>query len=269
MAIVGNDLTYAKYTKEMADAIKDDTKEIGVAGAGLTGLGGMSVGMKAEVNAECDTALTDYDAPTKAEMDTAFGVTDGKIDVVDGIVDDILLDTAEIGAAGAGLTDLGGMSDTMKAQVNAECDTALTDYAAAKKTELDTAETNIIAAITGLSGIRKTVFSAPAGSEGAVIYEAGTWKDVHVVAEADKDTYIKGLVITNSGTPTDAKYRITIDGSHAYPYYPLGNPILSGVLDQFDMPVIVEAGMAWKVQVNCGTADGNATLDEIDIIKLG
>lgn len=38
----------------------------------------------------------------------------------------ILLDTAEIGAAGAGLTDLGGMSTTMKGQVNAEVDTAFT-----------------------------------------------------------------------------------------------------------------------------------------------
>ena len=45
-----------------------DTAEIGTAGAGLTDLGGMSTAMKAEVNAECDTALTDYDAPTNTEM---------------------------------------------------------------------------------------------------------------------------------------------------------------------------------------------------------
>lgn len=43
----------------------------------------------------------------------------------------ILADTDVIGVAGAGLTDLGGMSATMKAQVNTEADTALTDYAAA------------------------------------------------------------------------------------------------------------------------------------------
>jgi hypothetical protein len=43
----------------------------------------------------------------------------------------ILADTAEIGAAGAGLTDLGGMSTAMKGQVNTEVDTALatTTYA--------------------------------------------------------------------------------------------------------------------------------------------
>lgn len=42
------------------------------------------------------------------------------IAVVDGIVDAILVDTAEIGLAGAGLTDLGGMSTAMQAEVNVE-----------------------------------------------------------------------------------------------------------------------------------------------------
>jgi hypothetical protein len=49
-----------------------------------------------------------------------------KVDVVDGIVDNILVDTAEIGTGGAGLDDLGGMSSAMKAEVNAEVDTAFT-----------------------------------------------------------------------------------------------------------------------------------------------
>lgn len=47
---------------------------------------------------------------------------------IDGIVDAILVDTAEIGTAGAGLTDLGGMSSGMKAEVNAEMvDVLVTD----------------------------------------------------------------------------------------------------------------------------------------------
>jgi hypothetical protein len=53
--------------------------------------------------------------------------TQASVNTIDGIVDNILLDTAEIGAAGAGLTDLGGMSTGMKAEVNAEVDTALAD----------------------------------------------------------------------------------------------------------------------------------------------
>ena len=51
------------------DDILTDTAEIGTAGAGLTDLGGMSAGMKAEVNAEADTAISDYDPPTNAEME--------------------------------------------------------------------------------------------------------------------------------------------------------------------------------------------------------
>ena len=39
----------------------------------------------------------------------------------------ILIDTAVIGALGVGLTDLGGMSTSMKAEVNTEADLALTD----------------------------------------------------------------------------------------------------------------------------------------------
>lgn len=54
--------------KEDTAATLLDTAEIGTAGAGLTDLGGMSTAMKAEVNAECDTALTDYDGPTNTEM---------------------------------------------------------------------------------------------------------------------------------------------------------------------------------------------------------
>jgi len=51
-----------------------------------------------EVNAEVDTALSNYDGPTKAEMDTAHALLataealtthDGKLDTVDGIVDTI------------------------------------------------------------------------------------------------------------------------------------------------------------------------------------
>jgi hypothetical protein len=45
-----------------------DTAQIGVAGAGLTDLGGMSTTMKGQVNTEADTALTDYDGPTNTEM---------------------------------------------------------------------------------------------------------------------------------------------------------------------------------------------------------
>lgn len=93
------------------------TTTIGVAGAGLTDLGGMSTGMKAEVNAEADTAISDAALATAANLATVDTVVDGL--------------ATTLGTAGAGLTDLGGMSTTMKAEVNAEADTAISDAALA------------------------------------------------------------------------------------------------------------------------------------------
>lgn len=58
---------------------------------------------------------------------TDSAATAAALATVDTNVDAILVDTAEIGAAGAGLTDLGGMSTAMKAEVNAEADTAISD----------------------------------------------------------------------------------------------------------------------------------------------
>lgn len=98
--------------------------------------------------------------PTKTEMDTAHGLlaTEAKQDTIDTVVDAIkgvtdllpdagalndlaaiLTDTAVIGALGAGLTELGGMSAIMQGQVNTEADSALTDYDAPTKAEMDTA----------------------------------------------------------------------------------------------------------------------------------
>ena len=99
---------------------------------------------QSDVNAEADTALTDYDAPTNTEMVDAFTEIKGATwasgsDTLEHIRDkqtDIETDTAEIGTAGAGLTDLGGMSTSMKAEVNAEADTALTDYDPPTDTEM-------------------------------------------------------------------------------------------------------------------------------------
>jgi len=93
----------------------------------------------AEVQSECADALTAYDPPTKAEMDTAHALlaTVAKQDVIDGIVDDILVDTAVIGALGAGLTAV-PWNSTWDAEVQSECADALTAYDPPTKTEMDT-----------------------------------------------------------------------------------------------------------------------------------
>ena len=86
-----------------------------------------------QVNAACDAAMADYDAPTKAEMDSAFSTTDGKIDTVDTeieaiktVVDGVLVDTAVIGAAGAGLTAV-PWNSAWDTEVQSECTDALAD----------------------------------------------------------------------------------------------------------------------------------------------
>lgn len=159
---------------------------------------------ESEINAQVDTALTDYDAPTKTEMDSAFTEIKGstwssstdtledirdkqtdiesKIDTVDSNVDAVLLDTGTSGVVVATNNDKSGYSlssagiqaiwdaltsalttansigkllvdnidatissrsTVTTAQVNTEVDTALNDYDAPTKTELDAAFTEI------------------------------------------------------------------------------------------------------------------------------
>ena len=75
-----------------------------------------------------DTNELQGDLANGGRLDLLIDSIISKVDVVDGIVDDILVDTAVIGAAGAGLTDLGGMSTGMKAEVNVECDASMVTY---------------------------------------------------------------------------------------------------------------------------------------------
>jgi len=61
---------------------------------------------------------------------------DGKIDTIDGIVDNILIDTAEIGSAGAGLTAV-PWNASWDAEVQSECTDALNAYDPPTKAEMD------------------------------------------------------------------------------------------------------------------------------------
>lgn len=75
-----NNVVIAGPTKtEMDNAIatviadtEDLQLQVGTDGAGLTDLGGMSTGMKAEVENEVDEALASFAPPTKTEMDAAL-----------------------------------------------------------------------------------------------------------------------------------------------------------------------------------------------------
>ena len=74
----------------------------------------------ATVDTVADGIQTDLDNATDG-----LGALKALIDTIDGIVDNILVDTTEIGTAGAGLTDLGGMSTSMKAEIESEASDAL------------------------------------------------------------------------------------------------------------------------------------------------
>ena len=136
-------------------SILTDTAEIGAAGAGLTEAGGtgdhltaipsvgglltISAAALVSINAEVDTALTDYDAPTHAELLSRTLSSDGYASA-----GALLSLTNTVGIAGGGLTEAGGTGDQFTAipsvaglltisaaalaSINAEVDTALADY---------------------------------------------------------------------------------------------------------------------------------------------
>lgn len=131
------------------DAILTDTAVIGALGAGLTAIPWNSA-WDAEVESEVADALVannlDHLAKTAtaaADMTTevadntilsrilANGDTSAFVPSTDGLQlirdkqTDIETDTAEIGVAGAGLSDLGGMSTGMKAEIESEANDAL------------------------------------------------------------------------------------------------------------------------------------------------
>lgn len=72
---VAADKSLMAYTK----GILEDTTVIGALGAGLSGLGGMSAGMKAEVNTEVDSALNTAvpDTPTANSLNDILSELDG------------------------------------------------------------------------------------------------------------------------------------------------------------------------------------------------
>lgn len=110
-----------------------DTAEIGAAGAGLTNLGGMSTAMKAEVNAEADTALTDYDPPTNAEMEARTLVAANYFDpAADTVANVTTVATTTTNTDMRG-TDSAALADTMEGffQVSLRSDAAITTDRAA------------------------------------------------------------------------------------------------------------------------------------------
>ena len=125
--------------------------------------------------AQVATELGTYDGPTKAEMDTAHALlaTVAKQDVIDGIVDAILVDTAVIGALGAGLSGI-PWNAAWDAEVQSEVADGLAAYDPPTKTEMDTAHALLatVAKQDVIDGIVDAIL-LDTGTDGVILKAAG------------------------------------------------------------------------------------------------
>jgi hypothetical protein len=122
--------------------IEAQTDDIGAAGAGLTAIP-WNASWDAEVQSECADAIN-ADAEITAAHAAVTSGTHGNaalktlIDTIDGIVDSILVDTAEIGTAGAGLSAI-PWNAAWDTEVQSEATDALNAYDPPTHAELTTA----------------------------------------------------------------------------------------------------------------------------------
>jgi hypothetical protein len=108
------------------------------------------------VNAEADTALTDYDPPTKAELDSGFAALNDLSAADVNTQADLALTDYDAPTNTEMLASFTALNDLSAAQVNAEADTALTDYDPPTQTEALATQASIQASITGLENVSTT-----------------------------------------------------------------------------------------------------------------
>jgi len=123
--------------------------------AQISGLNDISA---AAVNAEVDTALADYDGPTKAELDAGLAALNDPdvASIADAVLDEALAGHVTAGTLGKAVSDIeadtnelqsddvpaliAALNDLSAAQVNAEVDTAIADAALATSGALATVD---------------------------------------------------------------------------------------------------------------------------------
>jgi|GEM_PF-1703913 len=128
----------------------------------ISGLNDISA---AAVNAEVDTALADYDGPTKAELDAGLAALNDPdaASIADAVLDEALAGHATAGTLGKAVSDIeadtnelqsddvpgliAALNDLSAAQVNAEVDTAIADAALATAANLATVDSNVDAVL--------------------------------------------------------------------------------------------------------------------------
>ena len=111
-----NDLSAAQVNAEMDTALADyDGPTKAEIDAGLAALNDLSA---AEVNAEVDTALADYDAPTKAELDAGLAALNDPTAaaIADAVLDEATAGHTTPGTVGAAIVDI--LADTNELQAD-------------------------------------------------------------------------------------------------------------------------------------------------------
>jgi len=180
----------------------------------------------ADVNAQCDLSLADYDAPTKAEMDSAFSTTDAKIDAVDDYIDteiagiktvtDAIPDSGSMSsiATASALTTVSGKIDTIDTVVDSNAtklDTLVADSPGrpAKGVALAGFPFLLVASsdhVTGKTGATVTAtrsldgaaFAACANS--ATEVSGGIYKITLASTDLDADTVVLKFTATDADT---------------------------------------------------------------------
>lgn len=126
-AIASGALTAAKFAAGAFDAVWAVATRLLTAGTNIVlakdvGVTGFNDVSEAQVNAQVDAALADYDGPTKAELDSAVAdlATASALATVDGNVDAILVDTGT--TLPAALSTIAGYVDTEVGAIKAKTD---------------------------------------------------------------------------------------------------------------------------------------------------
>ncbi len=139
-----------------------------------------------------DNLEADYDGTGYAKANSTIGTTTTNTDMRG--TDSAAL-ASTVGVAGAGLTDLGGMSTAMKAEINAEADTAISDAALATAANLATVDSNVDI----IRKFQTNRLELAAGSSGnLILYNDDGTTPLYTFAVTDKDG---SAIALNSSSP--------------------------------------------------------------------
>jgi hypothetical protein len=242
----GVDIAEIDAIQTTVDAIEVDTQDlqtqIGTAGAGLSDLGGMSTGMKAEIEAEATDALVAYDPPTTAEMDARTLVAANYFDPA--------ADTVAL------VTQVDQLGTQAKADVNAEADTALSDI------NLD----HLLAvAVAGTDVIDDSVIAQMASKSATADWD--TFDNTTDSLEAIRDNQAAGSGDWTTTEKENIRHSLGVDGTKTAPtggYGRIGDP--AGASLAVDIAAVKSDTGSIVAKLPSGTiSDFDASVDEVDL----